>query len=353
MLTLEQIDKNMANETNIKKDGMIFYKPEDAAMRLYGVTRVGDRYYRMPPEVAKTVNPGVESLNCNTVGGRIRFTTDSSRIVLIARRDTGYNPDHMTYILVAGFDVYDGDTYVTTLRPGSQRSGDQTFEASCSFNGARERNITINFPAYGPVLDILIGVEEGATVKRAPDHKYEKPFVIYGSSITQGGCASRPGNVHSAHLSRWMDSNYVNLGFSGSAKGEETMARYIATLDMSALIMEYDHNAPSIEHLEATHEPFFKIIREAQPNLPVIFVTRPEALPNSNRDGRFAIIKKTYDNAVAAGDKNVYFAPMPEALAPIGNEGTVDGCHPNDLGFFFMAKGLYPALKAAIESQEG
>ena len=348
MLTLEQIDKNMANETNIRKDGMVFYKPEDEPMRLYGVSKIGDRYYRMPPEVSAAVSPGVDGLNSNTVGGRVRFTTDSRRIVLIARRDTGYNPDHMTYILVAGFDIYDGDTYVTTFRPGGMRSGEQTFEASCSFADKRERTLTINFPAYGPVLDLLIGVEEDAVIKRAPDYKHERPFVIYGSSITQGGCASRPGNVHSAHLSRWTDSNYINLGFSGSAKGEEAMANYIASLDMSAFIMEYDHNAPSVEHLAATHEPFFKIIRKAHPELPVIFATRPEFLPKEQRDARHAVIKETYDNAVARGDKNVYFAPMSEALSPIGNEGTVDGCHPNDLGFYFMAKGLYPALKAAL-----
>ena len=348
MLTLEQIDKNMANETNVRKDGMIFYRPEDEPMRLYGVRKIGDRYYRMPPEIAKTVNTGVEGLNCNTVGGRVRFTTDSKRIVIIAKRNTGYNPDHMTYILVAGFDLYEDDVYVTTFRPGSERSGENTFEASCGFDGKKERNLTINFPAYGPVMDLLIGVEEGSVIKRAPDYKYERPFVIYGSSITQGGCASRPGNVHSAHLSRWTDSNYVNLGFSGSAKGEETMAEYIASLDMSALIMEYDHNAPSVDHLAATHEPFFKIIRKAHPDLPVIFATRPAALQSADRDARYAVIKKTYDNAVASGDRNVYFASMPEALAPIGNEGTVDGCHPNDLGFYYMANGLYPALKLAL-----
>lgn len=348
MSDLTKIDKNFATVSTVHKDGMVFYSADQYPMRLYGVFYDGEQYIRMPRDVAASVNPGVESINTNTVGGRVRFTTDSSRIVISAKRNTGYCPVHMTYILVAGFDLYEDDTYVCTFLPNGERSGEQKFEASRSFDERRERNFTINFPAYGPVSELLIGIEEGATLKPAPDYTYEKPFLIYGSSITQGGCATRPGAVHSAHLSRWLDSNYINLGFSGSAKGEQNMAKYIASLDISALVMEYDHNAPNIQHLAETHEPFFKTIREAKPDLPIILATRPAFMPSSDRDGRYAVIKKTYDNAVMAGDKNVYFASMPAALEEIGNEGTVDGCHPNDLGFFCMAKGLYPALKDAL-----
>ena len=82
---------------------------------------------------------------------------------------------------------------------------------------------------------------------------------------------------------------------------------------------------------------------------PIVFITRPQARSSYERDTRLKIVEKTYQNALAAGDKNVWFVPTPKSLEPIGNEGTVDGVHPNDLGFFFMAQGLYPVLKEILE----
>ena len=348
-MDLFQIDKNMATETVIEKDGLVFVTPEDERIRLYGVFKTERGYCRMPDEVAKSVNTGVAGLNYNTAGGRVRFKTNSKRIAIIASRDTTYNPDHMTFTNVAGFDVYDGHTYVTTFRPGSYVGGKNTFESSTGFSDAKERVITINFPNYGPVCSLYIGVEQGATLEAAPDYTYEKPVIFYGSSVTQGGCCSRAGLNYPSVLSRMLDMNFTNLGFSGSCKGELEMAEYIAGLEKSALIMGFDHNAPSPEFLAERHEPFFKRIRELCPDLPIVFITRAAFIPNPDRDARLAVVQRTYDNARAAGDENVYFVPTPNSLAPIGNDGTVDGCHPNDLGFWFMAQGIYPTLKGILE----
>ena len=348
-MDLFQIDKNMATETVIEKDGLVFVTPEDPRIRLYGVFKTERGYCRMSPEVAQTVNNGVNSLNFNTAGGRVRFITNSKTIAIIAERDTTYNPDHMTFTNVAGFDIYEGDTYVSTFRPGSYVGGRNSFESKIGFDEAKERVITINFPNYGPVLSLYIGVEQGASLSPAPDYTYENPVVFYGSSVTQGGCCSRPGMNYTAVLSRMLDANVKNLGFSGSCKGELQMADYLASLDMSVLVMGFDHNAPSPEYLAEHHEPFFKRFREKRPETPVIFITRAAFIPNPDRDARLAVVQRTYDNARAAGDENVYFVPTPNSLAPIGNDGTVDGCHPNDLGFWFMAQGLYPTLKGILE----
>lgn len=349
-MDLEKIDKNMARETVIKKDGLAFYHPDEFPMKLFGLMKDERGYHRMNPEVAARVNPGVAGLNYNTAGGMVRFATDSSRVAVIAKRSTTYDPDHMTYCLIAGFDMYADGEYVSTFRPNVNRSGEQSFESCISFpDGMKKmREITVNFPAYGPVSELLVGVEEDAALQSAAEYTVSKPIVFYGSSITQGGCASRPGLVHSACLSRWLDANIINLGFSGNAKGEREMAEYIAGLDMSCLVMEYDHNAPNPEHLRATHEPFYKIIREAHPDLPIIMATRPQFKSWGERDKRLEVVKSTYEKAVAAGDKKVWFSQTPDSLIPIGNEGTVDNCHPNDLGFWHMAKGLLPILKEAL-----
>ena len=348
-MELSQIDKNMAIQTVTEKDGMVFYNPDNAPFRIYGVTRYGERYYRLPAEVAETVSPGVAALCRNTAGGRIRFITDSRRIAIIAKRDRVEFSDHMTYITKAGYDLYADDDYYGSFRPAPNPTAD-SFEASVSIEGDRtDRVITINMPLYGPVRELLIGLEADATLMPAPDYKLECPVVYYGSSITQGGCASRPGMSYQAIISRRLGVNHVNLGFSGNARGEDAIADYIAGLEMSAFVYDYDHNAPNPTHLELTHAPMFDKIRAAHPDIPIIMVSRPRNRRNLDRERRLEIIKATYDRAVAAGDENVYLVNGGEFFGEVGNDGTVDGCHPTDLGFWCMANGIAPVLEAALK----
>ena len=98
---------------------------------------------------------------------------------------------------------------------------------------------------------------------------------------------------------------------------------------------DYDHNAPDKEHLLKTHEPFFKMIRAENPDIPVIMVSKPDPIGEEDEKRR-DIIKATYENALASGDKNVYF--IDGADLGVTGDATVDGCHPNDLGFYRMAE---------------
>lgn len=143
-----------------------------------------------------------------------------------------------------------------------------------------------------------------------------------------------------------MDCDHINLGFSGNGKGELFIAEYIAGLDMSACVLDYDYNAPDEAHLKATHEPFFKAIRSKHPRLPVVFISSPNTALFTERR---AIIKQTYENAVSAGDKNVWFIGG-ETMYGVKDRDAciVDGTHPNDFGFMRMAKTIYPVLKKAL-----
>ena len=183
-----------------------------------------------------------------------------------------------------------------------------------------------------------------------PDpQKIGKPIVFYGSSITQGGCASRPANNYTTMLCRAVDAPQINLGFSGSAKGEIALAEAIGKLDMAVFVLDYDYNAPSAEHLAKTHEPFFKAVRKANPDVPVIMLSKCSWISPARRD----IIKKTYDNAVRGGDKNVWFIDGQELFGEPGqNMCTVDHCHPNDLGFYMMYRRVLPVLLEALKSQK-
>ena len=138
-------------------------------------------------------------------------------------------------------------------------------------------------------------------------------------------------------MSRRFDCDYINLGFSGSAKGEDEMIHYIKGLDMSIFVMDYDYNAPSIEHLQTTHSKMFDAIRAAHPDLPIVILSRPKYNLKEDEQKRFDVIYNTYLTAKEKDDKDVYFISGRKLMEMVRDNGTVDGSHPSDSGFFSMA----------------
>jgi len=340
---ISKIDKNFKVETKVEREGVKFYSIDETPFRIYGVYRENGIYRRMPEEVAKSVSEGVYSLHWHTAGGRVRFATDSKFIAINAKLNNLGKMSHFPLTGSIGFDMYNGDTYVNTFTPPFDI--EDGYESSFEFDEKCKRVITINFPLYSGVTELYIGLDEGSLLEEAPEYVNQKPVVYYGSSITQGGCASRPGSTYQAIISRYFNCDYINLGFSGSAKAEDEIIDYIKKLDMSVFVYDYDHNAPTEEHLNATHEKMFKAIRECHPDMPVIMMSRPQHIQTDNVKKRRAIIETTYKNALASGDKNVYFIDGLALTELCGNEGTVDNCHPTDYGFASMAQAVIKVMK--------
>ncbi len=346
MSNIEQIDKNFKIDTNIKKEDIIFYDVKQAPFKIYGVFYDNGKYRRMPEDVAKSVSAGVLSLHAHTAGGRVRFKTNSPYVAISVKTGNIGKMPHFAMTGSAGFDMYgyseygEKYTYKGTFTPPFNYNGG--YESVIELGSQKMRTLTINFPLYSEVRELYIGLSDKAVTESADDYmcKAPKPFVYYGSSITQGGCASRPGRAYQSVISRRFDADFINLGFSGNAKGEDEIADYIKQLPMSVFVFDYDHNAPTAEHLKNTHERMFKKIRESQPELPIIIMTRPRVTFSTDELERIKIAKTTCDNAVAAGDKNVYFISGEALMKYAGDEGTVDNCHPTDFGFASMAQVL-------------
>ncbi len=347
MSDISKIDKNFVLDSSVQRDGVVFYNVTEAPFSVHGLIRESDAWARMPASVSDNVNDGVKYLAHNTAGGRVRFMTDSPYVIIKTVQPDVSAFSHMAFSGKAGFDLYSGTKYVKSFIPQIGMKGG--FEAVIDLGERRERLLTIDFPLYDHVTDLFVGLLGDASLSKAPDYTVKKPIVYYGSSITQGGCASRAGTSYQGFLSRWLDADYINLGFSGSARGEKIMADYIASLDMSAFVLDYDHNAPSNEHLERTHEALFKCVRAAHPDIPIIVMNRPKLYLGAMELNRLNIIMRTVENARASGDENVYFISGKELMALCADEGTVDGTHPTDLGFFSMAKALLPVLKSALK----
>lgn len=330
-------------------DGQIAYFDVSCEpFTVHGLMRDNSGYYRLPFDVADKVNDGVKGLNLNTAGGRVRFCTDADRVFLRAAMRSVSKMPHFALTGSAGFDLYANGVYKGTFVPPLDVETGYSSELYIGGEGMCE--ITVHFPLYSGVEKLELGFPSNSVIKKAPPYDITLPVVYYGSSITQGGCASRPGNAYQNIVSRLISCDHINLGFSGSARGEEIMAEYIAGLSMCAFVLDYDHNAPDLSHLEATHQAFFNIIRTKNPGLPVIMLSRPQPNPSEEELLRRDIVKRTYETAVNAGDKKVYFIDGTEILNLFGGDsGTVDGCHPNDLGFYCMAKAIEPVLESVIK----
>lgn len=329
---------------------MKIFKCTDLPIKLYGLNVIDPdkgNFWRLSADIMKKM-PQYKDAGKRCFGARARFITDSSTIFLRMELKS-LNVDRCICLPgSAGADVYYGvgiqSRYAGYIAPVNYDEAGKIVEAKL-VKPAKPEMVTINLPRNEQIASLEIGIDDDANIYEPVDYKIKKPIIYYGSSITEGGCAPRPGTAYTSILSRWLDADYYNYGFSGAAKGELIFAEYIAQhRNISLFVYDYDHNAPTPEHLMNTHEPFFKIIREAHRDIPVIMMSRPD-FDRNPKDSieRRSIIYRTYLNALNSGDKNVYFIDGIQFFGTTGrSECTIDGCHPNALGFMRMAETIYP-----------
>ena len=309
---------------------MIFRDVREAPFTVYGLYHYRQEpvFRRLPLSVANQANEGVQTLHTNTAGARVKFKTNSQTITLQCDMPSLSDIPHMPRCGSGGFDLYVKKGarywYTATFIPNDFDHG---YTASYSFPCQQERDLLLHFPLYSDVNSLHIGLDDDASLAPGQPYRFPLPVVYYGSSITQGLCASRPGNSYQAVISRKYDCDFLNLGFAGSAQGEPALAEYIAQLPMSVFVLDYDHNAPDVAHLQSTHEAFYQTIRRQRPELPILLVGRPDFYPN-----------KQDDSHRRDGDSNIYFLDGQSLFEGDERDAcTVDGKHPNDLGFHRMA----------------
>ncbi|MBQ8357327.1 MAG: hypothetical protein IJX39_05900 [Clostridia bacterium] len=355
---ISSLDQNLAVAAKVKAPDLELHDVRKPPFQIYGLYNplTEPVFKRMPTEVAATVSAGVKALHLHTAGGRVRFSTDSPYIVIKAIMSGVSRMSHIPLSGSSGFDLCldspDGREsryHRTFIPPVDMKEG---YESKIPLPGKGLRYVTINFPLYNVVDALYVGVAKGSTLGAGAPYRNDKPVIYYGSSITQGGCASRPGNAYQAMVSRALNLDFVNLGFSGNGKAEDTMLDYMAGLEMCMFVSDYDHNAPDAEHLRNTHQKLYDAIREKHPDIPYIMLSRPDFLASAHGAERRLVIQNTYHHALDKGDRNVYYIDG-ESLFRGQFEDccTVDGTHPNDLGFSMMASALTCVMRRIL--QEG
>ncbi len=307
---------------------------------------------RLPLRLKERFSAAVWNLAQEPSGGRIRFRTDSTNIEIVAANPSFSNSHHMTSVGENGFDLYNGRNYVASAWPDS--SGKITKEWQLG-SERKMRDITIYLPLYKAVTIQEISLDPDARVEPARPYAVTKPVVYYGTSITQGGCASNPGGDLSAILERKLNADFVNLGFSGNGWGDPEMAETIGELNPSCIVVDFWANT-SADQFPAKLPVFLDILRKKLPKTPIL-VTSPFYFPAEANGGDVArqqtskrhTAEELVKHRRKTGDRRIWYVDGLKMLNRDQASGLVDGVHCNSLGFYFNAIGLEPYLKQALK----
>ncbi len=321
-----------------------------------GWTDTKESYDRLPARAEKIVREPVWNLSRQSAGLCARFVTDATAIQARWTLTSGnLAMPHVPATGVSGLDLYvKQEGRWRWLAVGFPK--EQTTRVPLAAGlPAVEREFILYLPLYNGVASVELGLPKSARLAKAEPYGNgnRKPIVFYGTSITQGGCASRPGMVHTAILQRRLDYPVINLGFSGNGRMEPEMATLFAELDPAVFVLDCLPNMTAGEVTERV-EPFVATLRQAHPDTPILFVEDRSYTDSflvaskrqRNADSR-AALKAAYERLTKTGTKHLAYLTGNQLLGDDG-EGTVDSSHPTDLGFVRQADAFEKALKPLL-----
>jgi len=299
---------------------------------------------RLPLTLEKVVRPPVWNLAKSPSGARIRFRTDAPSVSIRLEYPSAPNMTNMHAFGQTGVDLYADGVYIATAIADKDAVPGKVIE-KVFFSGMPkvDREITIYLSLYKPVKVIAIGLPE-ARLNRPKPYALAHPVVFYGTSITQGGCASRSGMSYQAILGRMLNLDFVNQGYSGNGMGEPEMAKAMAEIDAAAYVLDFAQNNRTVDSLSKVYAPFLETLRARHPDTPILAITpiysAREATGDKELQWMRDHIRRVVSRAIASGDRHLQLVEGTDLLGPAQGDGLVDGTHPNDLGFQSMAAGL-------------
>lgn len=334
------------------KDTLKFYDGQE--FTIIGRFHSEKTYARFPEKYKNTLRKDVWNLGQHSAGISIRFRTNSPDIVVRWTTLTDNEMDHMAFTGIKGVDLYayinGAWRYINTGRVKGKtnefilvKSGENIY-----------REYLLNLPLYDGIDSLSIGVKTGADIS-LPAEKYlidKKPVVYYGTSIAQGGCASRPGMAFTNILSRKLDRSFINMGFSGNGTCEVSVGEAMTETDAALYILDCNPNTKTEVIYERAVE-LVKFLKQKRPDVPVLLV-EGFYYENSFEDPLMSVTEKkrielmrAYKTLKDSGVSQLYYMKG-DGLIGYDHEGTVDGVHPNDLGMFRIAESLKPIIQRII-----
>jgi hypothetical protein len=327
-------------------------------VRDWGVEGLGfddtENYFdRLPARAKGVVRPEVWNLSHDTAGMSVRFETDATDVYA---RYTVTRPElamaHMPASGVSGLDIYAQQESAWHWLGGIRPTQPTTAAAFATRIAPGRRVYLVHLPLYNGVKSLEIGVPPSASFTPVPPRR-DKPILFYGTSITQGGCASRPGMAFTNILGRRLNRPMLNFGFSGNGRMEVEVARFLAELDPAIFVLDCLANMSQVPVIERT-TAVVKLLREKRPDTPILILEERQwadapLLPQRRQShiDRCHELRQAYDDLVAAGVKNLHYRKGDDVIGTDG-EATVDGSHPTDLGMVRYADALEPNLRKLL-----
>lgn len=329
-----------------------------ASFPLYG--KISDntetRYERLPVSIKNECRPPVWNLGKNTAGLAVRFRTNSKNISAKWTLLDNVEMSHMTGVGVRGLDLYclkDGKWHFVNIAKPKDKENKVTIISNMK---GEEREYMLYLPLYDGVTNLEIGIDSLASIYQPQIESpvRAKPVIYYGTSISQGGCASRPGMAHTNILSRMLNREFINLGFSGNGQLDNEIAEIITGSDASLFVLDFMPNV-NVKLIQDKAEKFFTTLRSKSPDVPILFIENPifpfldfDLVAKKNVEDKNEALRLFFKSLVKRGEKNIYLLSS-EKLIGLDGEATVDGIHFTDLGFERYANNLYPVLKSKMK----
>jgi hypothetical protein len=340
-------------------DTLSWYDTRHLDVEGKGWTDVNSFYDRLPAKAEAVVREPVWNLSQHSAGMCVRFVTDANEIqARWGLRSERLALPHMPATGVSGLDLYVKGKrgrwrWLAVGRPTQFPTNSVTLVKVIP---KITREYLLYLPLYNGVLSVEIGVPKGSTLRKAaPYPKNRKPIVFYGTSITQGGCASRTGMVHTAILGRRFNYPVINLGFSGNGRMEPEIADLLAELDPSVYVLDCLPNMNG-QMVGERVAPFVERLRRVRPETPILLVedrTYSNAffvpLRRQRNEENRRELRRTYSRLRSEGVRHLHYLRGKRLLADDrDNLATVDGSHPTDLGFMRQADAFYEVLRPIL-----
>ncbi len=311
----------------------------------------GREFIRLPKRAEAVLNRDLWGCSLNTSGARVRFKTDSTSLRLRIHHGGGaISMHHFCARGCSGIDLYEGPPDKMTWWMNNEPAVIHAPYISQYFADLPQklREFTLYLPTYCNIASLEIGIDRQARIAKPTPFKIAKPIVFYGSSITQGGCATRSAKGVVPVVGRQLNADIVNLGFSGLGRYEPEMAEFISEIDASCYVMACIANL-NPQLAAERYAPFIEILRKRRPDSPILLTTRIRFAQENYSDqacwqGLTKAVLDTFAKRKARGDKNIYLLRV-DKFIPMGSDHpSVDGVHLSDEGFKIMADAMIPVL---------
>lgn len=341
------------------KNSLTWHAVAPANIEGQGWTDVKSPFDRLPARAEGVVRPPVWNLSRNSAGLYVSFHTNAPRIAVRWKLNSQtLSMPHMPATGVSGVDLYvlkKGRWHFLANGQAKEFPDNEAEFAASEASSSGDVEYRLYLPLYNGVKSVEIGVPEGSSFGFDIRLAELPSVVVYGTSITQGGCAARPGMAYPSILGRRLDAEFINLGFSGNGLTEPELATLLAELKPAVFVIDSLPNLTP-EMLAERMPKFIEIIRASHPQTPILLVQNPlyptipfVAATRNKVTKANEILAQIHADRIAAGDQQITLVPACD-LAADGGETTVDGVHPTDVGFLRLADALEPYLRKVLAS---